>query len=167
MLSLVSNILPPLSSGDVNKLSNLLPLLAAALENGNLPSRDDPLVKDATKQCFSTCSELANFALNAEYEAQSRGAAADCLHAYIINFADRKYPSCTSKLLLLEVVVPSMISASKELQAATQKQGSKSAIALCKLVDSLNLCSTIVSSAAQVVPDSSSAHAFAFFALHH
>jgi hypothetical protein len=58
-----------------------------------------------------------------------------------------------------------MIGASMEFQSATtQKQGSKSAIALCKLLDCLNLCSTIVSSAAQMMLDSSSAHAFGFFA---
>ncbi|CAB9508742.1 MMS19 nucleotide excision repair protein homolog [Seminavis robusta] len=139
LLSQVSNILPPLSDGDSIKLSILLPLLAAALENGNLPQLSSNSA--AFGLAISTCSELAQYTLDSGYEPASRTAAASCLYSYIVNFSDRTQANCTAKQLLVEVVTPALIDASNELREPNP-------VVEGKVVDCLNLCSIVGSAAA-------------------
>ena len=128
-ISLVSRILPPLSDEDAIRLSVMLPLLAESLENGNLPSPEEPGISEFE----ATYKDLATYALNSEYDARSRSAASSCMFSYIVHLAKKDSTTCPSKLLLEEIVMPAIVEASSEKGVGE------------KLSDLLNLSSILVS----------------------
>jgi len=140
LLSVISNILPPLSDSDNGRLAITLPLLAKALEYNTLPSPDDPMFHSIAEQLASIDNDLARYALGAAYESKSRSGAATCLHVYITHFARQEVNGYATKKVLEDVIVPGLWSAYDELK----EKGSHGALEA--FVDCLNLCSNIVSS---------------------
>lgn len=127
----VAKILPPLSDQDVVRLSVMLPLLAESLENGNLPSKEEPSAALAAL-------DLANYALNCDYDSRSRSAAGACLHAYIVHLA-KDAQECPAKQLLEDVVMPALLEGMKDSADKTSN---------ASVVDCLNLSSVLGSAAA-------------------
>lgn len=137
MVSVVSKVLPPLSNKDVNKLSISLPLLASSFENTEaLCKETGPDYTAMVQQLSSIANDLAFYSLNLNYDARSRSAAATCLHAYIVYFANRDIGKCPVEPLLEEVIVPSLL---QGLKAAPSDHSVKES------VDCLNLAAVLVS----------------------
>ena len=138
-LSMISKVLPPLSSEDTTRLSIVLPLLSAALEKGTLPLPDDPSFHSAADLFASIGCDLANYAIGSEYEARSRTGAAACLHAYITNFW-RDTNVCPAQQLLKDVAIPNLLLAYDNLRNAPKGKLNEE-----HFVDCLNLCMNLVS----------------------
>lgn len=143
LVSTISKILPPLSDKDVAKLSITLPLLSASLEACEL-NRSDSRYEAMVEQITSVVAELASYALNLDYDARSRSAAAACLHTYIVYLAPREIEVCPVQRILENVIMPSLVAALESTSNKSQAQRSCSST-VAGFVDCLNLASVVVS----------------------
>ena len=148
--SIVSKVLPPLSYKDVIKLSITLPLLSASLESGGLASGKDSTPLEAVLENLKSIdTDLAAYALNTDYDARSRSAAAASLHFSIVQNgrSHSNAHECRARHLLEEVIMPALVLSLDRKPGRSAKIGFGGDDKNVAFVDCLNLASVVVSSA--------------------
>ena len=117
----VDNALPPLSDSDTVKLSFILPILSAAMENASL---DDAFRENIDGEALigsTLTAELADFALDSQNDPRARSHAARCLHASIARFLSRSSDACPAQKLAVDKIWPILNKAQTDYATATGK----------------------------------------------
>jgi hypothetical protein len=153
LVSIVSQVLPPLDESDTVKLSVYLPFLSAAIEHAEPPPQGKPAANDSIMEgnyWTSMIPELAQFALSVDNYPSARSHAVASLHAMISRLIPKKEP-CPSLALLRDVVLPSFQDSLKLVGKETDKRGKRAeslANTVSDFIDGLALAAVLGSAAA-------------------
>lgn len=136
-------MIPPLSVWQSGQLSVSLPFLSAVLSQGTdtLPNQTtENAVLDSLR---SMTPYLTDCAMNSDFDARARSAAASCLFYLIARFQDPGAANCLSKGALSDILMPSIVVSAENLKAASNDTAEKAMVDLC---ESLDLAALLVSS---------------------
>jgi hypothetical protein len=133
LLSNVSQVIPPLSVWQSGQLCVALPFLSVALAQGTgmLPEQTDE--NNVFDSLQSMAPYLTDCALNSDFDARARSAAASSLYHIITKFQKPDASDCLSKIALSDNVMPSIIGAAENLKAAPPRE--RAMIDLCEALD--------------------------------
>jgi hypothetical protein len=144
-LSNVQQVIPPLSVWQSGQLCVALPFLSAALSQGAGLLAEQTGETNVFDSLQSLAPYLTDCALNSDFDARARSAAASCLFHIITKFQDPATADCLSKVALCDNVMPAVIAAADNLQG--EGDPTMTETAMLDLCESLDVAALLVCTA--------------------
>lgn len=136
-------MIPPLSVWQSGQLSVSLPFLSAVLSQGTYTLQNQTTENRVLVSLHSLVPYLTDCAMNSDFDARARSAAASCLFYLIARFQDPDAADCLSRGALSDIIMPSIVVSAENLSAASNETAEKAMVDLC---ESLDLAGLLVSS---------------------
>jgi hypothetical protein len=138
----ISQVIPPLSVWQSGQLSVSLPFLSAVLSQGTYTLQNQTTENRVLVSLHSMVPYLTDCAMNSDFDARARSAAASCLFYLIARFQDPDAADCLSRGALSDVIMPSIVVSAENLSAASNETAEKAMVDLCESLDLAGLLGT-------------------------
>ena len=135
LLSDVSHVIPPLSVWQSGQLCIVLPFLSVALSQGTSMLPEQTSYNVVLDSLQSMTPYLTDCALNPDFDARARSAAASCLYHIITKLQKPDDADCLSRIALSENVMPSIIGAGENLKTASATTRERYMADFCEVLD--------------------------------